>query len=296
MKKYPIIKGIPSFIENEKIYGGGQGQFNQLFKGKGIEEKNLLIKLYNKISCSQNRISFIKKHLKKYSGSKILDIGCGGGGLACLYKKYSNILIGLDIALDSLINAKQSNLYDFLIHASIENNPFHNNYFDVIVSSDVLGHTFLETKEKAYHEMWRILKPKGVMIHVIETDSTSFWIRIAKKNPQLYKTNHIEKYGHIGMELPSIIIKRCKDIGFDIIDTSKINAIILPSEVIISWFDGEFDRSFFINLLLYFSKIICSKKYINYLTNFILGIIEKPLNKIIPIDWTTGLLLCAQKK
>jgi len=296
MNKYPIIKRIPSFIEKEKTYGGGQGQFNQLFKGKLVEEKNLIIKLYNKISCSQNRIAFIKKHLKKYSGSKILDIGCGGGGLAFLYKKYSNILIGLDVSLDSLMQARKFDIYDLLIHSSIESNPFPENYFDVIVSSDVLGHTFLKTKEEAYHEMWRILKPQGAMIHVIETDSTNFWIRIAKKNPQLYKTNHIDKHGHIGMELPSIIIKRCKKIGFKIIDTSKIHAIILPPEVIISWFDGDFDRPFFIDFFLYFSKITCSSKYFNFLINFILGMIEKPLNKIIPIDWTTGLLLCAQKK
>jgi SAM-dependent methyltransferase len=294
---YKIVCGIPSFIsDKEKTVGGGVGQFNELADSLlVVKNDNPLVGLYNKISCSQNRIKFIKKHLKKKVNAKILDIGCGGGRLAILYRKCASKLIGIDAALNSLANAKRTDFYDLLVHCSIENNPFPDSYFDLIVSTDVLGHTFLETKEKVYSEMWRMLKPEGIMIHAIETDSINFWIKTAKKNQELYKTNHIDKPCHIGMELPSTIIKRCKDIGFELLDVSKINAIIVPPDSIISWFDGEFDRPLWLNLLLNVSKIIAYNKYIKHLTNFTLGLIEKPINKVIPIDYTTGLLLCAKR-
>jgi len=74
----------------------------------------------------------------------------------------------------------------------------------------------------------------------IETDSNSCWFRFAKKYSDLFKTHHIDKHGYIGLELPSVIIERCKKIGFNIKKVDKMHAMILYPSLLSAWFDNEY--------------------------------------------------------
>lgn len=298
--KYPIIRGIPSFCDVI------DGETNlEVVEDKWIESKatttllkkqSILIKIFNRISCSQNRTPFLERNLNNLHGAFSLEMGCGGGRWIDLYKKYSLRLVGMDPYINSLLYAKTRNEYEGLVHCTIEINPFPDNHFDLIISTDVLGHTSLDTKEIAYSEMLRILKPGGKMIHVIETDSTNIWIRTAKKIPELYQFNHIDRTKHIGMEIPSTIIERCEKIGFRIVEASQMHSIVLPVGVFVSWFDGPYSRPLWIDILLKIAKFLTINKYIAAGADFMMGFLEKPVNTMIPIDWTTGLLLCAEKK
>ena len=230
---------------------------------------------------------------KKYRS--ILDIGCGGGGFSMLLKNKCHELVGLDMSIKSLKKAERLKIYDALIHCSIEYNPFPDNYFDVLISTDVLGHTSMKLKERLYREFYRILKPGGKMLHVIETDSNNFWIRHAKRTPELYQKNHIDKYGHIGMEMPETIIRRIREIGFRKIKTTGINGIIIPPEVCVSWFDEYNISSNLIRTYFKLSKVLMKNNLYRKLFNISLGVMEKAVNPFLNINRFTGLLLRAEK-
>jgi len=201
----------------------------------------------------------------------------------------------MDISIGSLKHARS--VYEDVIHASITQIPFPSNYFDAVVSEDVLGHIPSDEKQKAYSEMYRVLKPGGLMVHAaIETDSNSDWFRFAKKYPDLFKTHHIDKHGHIGLELPSVIIERCQKIGFNVKKIDKMHAMILYPSILSAWFDNEYrNKSAAISAIVAISNTIQKSKRGSLITNLILGIIEKMINPFIDVDQATGLLLCCKK-
>ena len=192
--------------------------------------------------------------------------------------------MGTDVSMGSLKYAR--NIYKQVVHASVTQLPFPSGYFDAVVSEDVLGHIPFDEKEKTYSEMYRVLKPGGLMVHAaIETDSNSCWFRFAKKYPDLFKIYHIDKHGHIGLELPSLIIERCKKIGFSIKKIDKIHAFILYPELLLGWFDNEYkSKSRAISALVAISQILNKSKKIRLMTNLLLGIVEKVVTPFINVN------------
>jgi SAM-dependent methyltransferase len=290
-KRFPLIYGIPSFTEE-----------NTLFEGRFVEhispsrfENTWLYSILEKVDITRRRISFLKKCLESISRkSLILDVGCGGGGWGMILKRYGTV-IGIDVSVGSLKYAQD--IYKNLVHASATQIPFPSEYFDAVVSEDVLGHIPLAEKERAYSEMYRVLKPDGLMVHsAIETDSKSFWFKFAKKYPDLFKTHHIDKHGHIGLELASVIIGRCLKIGFDVKKVDPMHAIVLYPSLFSAWFDNGYkNENILISALVSFSRVIEKSKRITLVTNLALGIVEKMINPFINIDQAAGLLLCCKK-
>lgn len=96
----------------------------------------------------------------------ILDAGCGTGQTAAfLFKQYNANVYGIDLNPTMIEKAKarfdQQQLPIKLVHGSIENLPFKDNSFDIILSESVLAFV---NKEKALREFNRVLKKGGRLI------------------------------------------------------------------------------------------------------------------------------------
>lgn len=89
----------------------------------------------------------------------VLDIGCGHGNfLKPVYEKTVHTY-GVDPNKDALAKNK---LIKNKVVGVVEYLPFRNNFFDLVVSEWVLEH--LDNPERAFREIYRVLKPGGKVI------------------------------------------------------------------------------------------------------------------------------------
>jgi ubiquinone/menaquinone biosynthesis C-methylase UbiE len=104
------------------------------------------IKLYKKISENSH-----------YSKGILLDIGCGNKPYFKLFQPYVKKYIGLDF---------QDTAGERICNADVIGDalglPFDNNYFDTVLSTEVLEH--VPEPQKMFHEIFRVLKPGGILI------------------------------------------------------------------------------------------------------------------------------------
>ena len=96
---------------------------------------------------------------------QILDAGCGAGGvLNAIAVRYPNHnLFGIDLSENALRLCKVRKL-DRLYQGTIENLPFENETFDIVISIDVLYHKNVIDDDRAIREFYRILKKGGHLI------------------------------------------------------------------------------------------------------------------------------------
>ena len=91
------------------------------------------------------RIPYFQLLLGDFKKKKILDLGCGMGGLLTNLKKKKSKAIGIDFNLDycliSKLRGQRYNINNQVIQAMGEKLPFKNNLFNIIFCLDVLEHT-----------------------------------------------------------------------------------------------------------------------------------------------------------
>jgi SAM-dependent methyltransferase len=96
----------------------------------------------------------------------ILDAGCGTGqNLANVQERVSNTAYGFDVAREATDFWRKRGL-ERVCRASINDIPFPSAMFDAAMSVDVLECEAVN-EERAYQELWRVVKPGGFVILVV---------------------------------------------------------------------------------------------------------------------------------
>lgn len=277
-----------------------EGRFKDR-KKFNYNSKGIIGRLFRSVTMdySHRRSYFLNKYLEG-TNNKILDIGCGGGTL--LFKEHG-MVTGLDISESSLEKARE--IYDQAILGEITEMPFDDNTFDYVVSIDVLGHIPKKYKQKAWSEIYRVLKPGGVSIHSsIETEGRDWLSSYVRKDEKNYKDLFIDFHGHHGYEFPSEAISRFKDCGFEILGKKKIQGgIFVDPWFYIEWF---WKSSYLKHPILFILTLI--SKTINAIDNrifrarilfpffkFFLGLITYPIDGLLSIDYTRSLAIALKK-
>lgn len=143
--------------------------------------------------------------LGKVSG-KILDVGCGAGGLtkAIKEKRADLEVYGIDNNQQAIKMAKvKAQKVNFKL-SDAHKIDYGNYYFDALVMFDVLEH--LKNPELVLKEIRRVLKPNGVFHFFIPIEKqpfTLYWVFLYKLNWQAKK----RQSGHL-------VHYSCKDLEF----------------------------------------------------------------------------------
>lgn len=105
---------------------------------------------------------------------KILDVGCGTGGMFLLLQHYGCVH-GVDVSALALGFAAQRQLAQ-LNRAELPGLPFAAETFDLVSAFDVLYHRHVADDQSALQAIARVLKPHG---HLVLTDSALPFLRSA---------------------------------------------------------------------------------------------------------------------
>jgi SAM-dependent methyltransferase len=153
--------------------------------------------------------TIFNSHLLGEKDLKILDVGCGTGALMKELGNYGEVY-GLDFS-EKAINFCKERGEKNLTLGSINKIPFEDNFFDVVVSLDVLEH--IHDDVGAISEINRVLKKGGFSI--VFTPAFMF---LWGKTDQL--SHHLRRYTLSGLK------KKIRNEGLFIVRSSYFNTFL----------------------------------------------------------------------
>ncbi len=115
----------------------------------------------------QEDMSEVIKLMKKEGLEKVLDLGCGTGRHIIMLAKAGFDVYGTDISEEGLKQTKawlkKEGLTANLKKASCyEKFPFNDDFFDAVISIQVIHHNYIDKVRYSISEIERVLKPNGV--------------------------------------------------------------------------------------------------------------------------------------
>lgn len=153
-RDYPIIKGIPRFVERENYASSFGYQWNR-FKYEQLDSIN-----GRKISKDRffKETGWQESWLKNKS---IIEVGCGAGRFLDVVSSYPCQVVGIDIsdAVDAAAATMSGRSNVHLVQASVYELPFRDGAFDACYSIGVIQHT--PKPLQAIESLPRVLKPGG---------------------------------------------------------------------------------------------------------------------------------------
>ena len=200
--KWKKINGIPRLLENNNNYTHAFGlQWKKYIKTQLDSHTQSNISSDRLLRC----LGDAKRIINTNKQVNILEVGCGAG-------RFTEILLSMDSCYVTSIdfsNAVEANQENFpiserhtLIQCDINNNPFKNNQFDIVMALGVVQHT--PNPEITIENMYALVRPGGYLVFdhytfgfSYYTKSTMFFRVILKRlNPQLGMmiTENLVKY------------------------------------------------------------------------------------------------------
>ena len=168
----------------------------------------------------------------RWQGGRLLNLGCGHGADFLPFKDGFR-LYGVDFSSEMLKLAhKYSKKYSFKVEvtlADIRDLPYVDNSFNWAIAAATYHHIKGKSEqEKAFNELWRILKPGGeAFITAWNRWQPRFWLKSRelyvpwrRKGETLYRYYHLFSYG----ELEKLAVKS----GFQVMKTFPESSYRLP--------------------------------------------------------------------
>lgn len=142
----------------------------------------------------KRRVQTIFEWLPPDDDAVFLDCACGRGFYLNYYRAVSKVrLVGLELEADIIqkANAKVGHLPDItLTQGNIYALPFPDNYFDGVILSEILEH--IEDDVRGLKEVWRVLKPGGVVAITVPNANYPFWWDPINKTLETVFKTHIQ--------------------------------------------------------------------------------------------------------
>lgn len=125
-------------------------------------------------------------------GCRILDVGVGLGRLLAHFPNLDRY--GADISLDYLVHARKCGID--VCCARAEDLPYHTDFFDIIVATDVLEHVL--GLDAAIARLKALLKPNGLLI-IRVPDREDMWQYVDPSYP--FDFAHVRRFDEPGLRL-----------------------------------------------------------------------------------------------
>ncbi|MFN0207948.1 MAG: class I SAM-dependent methyltransferase [Planctomycetota bacterium] len=172
-------------------------------------------------------LSKLSNHGNIPAGARILDVGCGTGGMHLLLQQYGKITAvdGSPLALEW----NQRRGIATLARGSLPNLPFQTDAFDFVTIFDVLYHRNVGDDAVAAAELYRVVKPGGILL---VTDSAL---------PILTGPHDVSMHGarrYTKRSIRTLLMNA----GFEVERVSYMNFLLAPAAIpwrlLQKWFGG----------------------------------------------------------
>ena len=128
-----------------------------------INNKNIAYKNYFSVK-EKNLLRYgwyIEKFFKGVKKKKILEIGCGDGGLIKILNN-TNDVYGVDVSESGVRNVNSMNIECSMLDISVDELPYKNRFFDYVIILEVVEH--VKSPYFALEEIQRVLKVNGKLL------------------------------------------------------------------------------------------------------------------------------------
>jgi len=165
---------------------------------------------------------------------KILDVGCGDGSILEPFCKHQDCY-GVDISEAQLKRARERNIKTFRVDLEVEELPFRQGFFDLVVCSETIEH--LLDIDNLLLQINRALRLDGTFILTFPNvnQPISWLIQIAFDLPPVYSARY--KSPHVRDYTLRIVKKTLTNFGFNI--ERVIGTYIYPFEGRLSQWLGK---------------------------------------------------------
>ena len=157
-KTVEIINDIPRFAAS--------GSYASLFGDQWKEYKKTQLDSYTGSPTSESRLNrCLGDELKdNLAGKVVLEAGCGAGRFTEILLKKGATVISSDLSSAVEVNAENFPVSDkhLVIQADINNMPFADESFDVVICLGVIQHT--ADTEKTIEDLYKLVKKGGSLV------------------------------------------------------------------------------------------------------------------------------------
>ena len=169
-----IINDIPRFVDS--------GSYASLFGDQWKEYKKTQLDSYTGSPISESRLNrCLGDGLKdNLAGKVVLEAGCGAGRFTEVLLKKSAVLVSSDLSSAVEVNAENFPVSDkhLVIQADINNMPFADESFDVVICIGVIQHT--PDTEKTIEDLYKLVKKGGTLVIDHYSYDRSNYLRLAR--------------------------------------------------------------------------------------------------------------------
>lgn len=296
-RQWPIIEGIPSFVSTN---AGERSFYEEWHKeqsgnrrnGRFRQKARRIVKPLRYFTARRERL--FSATFAKHKRGSVLDLACGTG--QPMYCELGPVT-GVDLSMAALRDLRHRGIYERVVQADAKLLPFPDASFAYIVSSDFIGHVPIFAKDRVLLEMRRVLAPDGVMVHVVETDSTNICFRFAHRYPDLFKKYFVEQIGgHYGLEMPTEVVQRFKEQGFRVVRVAKMWGPVWDTRQYVTQFGNEYlTYSRILKLWVAACRLLSSNPLTMIMADAFLGAVSNIVDRLQPLDDAQGIFLVAQK-
>jgi len=197
-KNYPIISGIPRFVDGDNYAQDFGLQWNEFY--------NTQLDSYTNTDLSESRLKrCLRGELDKIEGKLVLEAGSGAGRFTEVLLKYGSILHSFDYSNAVEANSKNNGSHDnlTLVQADIRSIPYVPAMYDYVICLGVIQHT--PNPEESINSLWEMVKPGGYLVidhylfkwrYVIPPPfggSEMLYRKVILKMPQKKRLNAVKK-------------------------------------------------------------------------------------------------------
>lgn len=180
-------KDVSSFEEWKSVY-------------KKPERLDILAKWFDPDEIELNTVL----RLVDFRDKIVLDVGAGTGRLTFPISKIANKVCAIEPEEEMIQHLKErmdklkSKNKIEAEKASVENIPYSNNYFDVVICAWVVGH--FKNIKKGFSEIKRVLKNDGILL-IIEHNGNDEWEKLSIIEDPNFIDVYKERYNRIMEEI-----------------------------------------------------------------------------------------------